>query len=356
MRVAFVVGWTGGVDTGPFKKIAEQTAEWRRQGCDVGLFVLTETQSAAEWSMLPDVRDVVARSPRSLSLAKQKEALVTAALRWAPDVLYHRYSFPYPGLVRAGRRAALVLEINTDDVAEYDLLFPRKGKVNRLTRGLVLREASGLVFVTSELASSRRFTAYDKPSVVVANGLMMDRVTWTPPPRNERPRLVFLGQPGCEWHGVDKLAELAALRQGWDFDVIGPGPDEVASTPRNLTFHGCLRADEYADLLARADVAVASLALHRKKMSEAATLKLREYLASGLPSILAYHDTDFPHPPPFLLQLPNTPDNVVDHLPDIDEFVGKWKGRRVDRNSIAHVDVSAKEAARLRFFAAVARG
>lgn len=356
MRVAFVVGWTGGVETGPFKKIAEQTGEWSRQGCEVGLFVLTEQPSVSDWRALPGVREVLARSAQTISLARQKEALVSAALRWNPDVLYHRYSFPYPGLVRAGRRAHLVLEVNTDDIAEYDLLSPRKGRINRLTRGLVFRAASGIVFVTEELSKSPSFARFGRPSAVVANGLLLDSVAWSPSPGNARPRLVFLGQPGCPWHGVDKLVELARLRPQWDFDVIGPDAAEVGPASPNLTVHGALAAPDYAGLLAVADIGVGSLALHRKNMEEASALKLREYLASGLPSIIAYRDTDFPAPRPFLLQLPNNEPNVADHLEEIDTFVSRWHGQRVDRGDIAHVDARAKEAERLRFFHDIAAG
>lgn len=354
MRVAFVVGWVGGVATGPFKKIAEQTAEWRRQGCEVGLFVLTTADAAGDWESLRGVRQVLVRSARPAALARQKEVLVSAALRWSPDVLYHRYSFPYPGLVRAARRGRLVLEVNTDDIAEYDLLSPRKGRVNRLTRGLVFRRSSGIVFVTEELAASPAFAAFGRPSVVVANGLVLDDVVWTPSPHSSRPRLVFLGQPGCPWHGVDKLVELARQRPQWDFDVVGPDASEVGTAPANVTVHGSLAPADYAPLLARADVGVGSLALHRKKMDEASALKLREYLASGLPSIIAYRDTDFPTPTPFLLQLPNNDTNIVDRLGEIDEFVSRSQGTRVDRAAIAHVDAQAKEATRLRFFSQVA--
>ena len=71
--------------------------------------------------------------------------------------------------------------------------------------------------------------------------------------------------------------------------------------------------------MSAADVAIGTLSLHTKQMEEACPLKVREYLAWGLPVIIGYKDTEFPAPDTaFLLQLPNNPTNVHDHLDQID--------------------------------------
>jgi hypothetical protein len=108
-------------------------------------------------------------------------------------------------------------------------------------------------------------------------------------------------------------------------------------------------------LLARADVAIGSLGLYRAKLQEASTLKVREYLARGIPTILGYRDTDFPEWAPFLLQIPNSADGVRRSLNEIEAFVRSSRGGRVPRDRIRHLDVAAKEAARLVFLEQVAR-
>jgi hypothetical protein len=354
LRIAYVVGWPGGHHTGPFKKVVEQSAAWRAFGHEVGLFVLTESPHADEWSQLPGVQQVTCRAPGVAALFRQKERLVSSVLRWGPDVAYHRYALPYPGMLRMARRLPLVLEINTDDLAEYDLLSPLKGKVNRLTRGQVLRRVAGLVVTTRELAQSPIFARYARPSLVLANGISLASVHPSPAPENSGPRLVFLGQPGCPWHGLDKLAALARARPGWHLDVVGPDRSEVPDPPTNLAVHGSLSVEQYRPILARADIGVGTLALHRKNMDEASPLKVREYLATGLPVITGYRDTDFPGAPPFLLQLPNTEDNVTSHLAELDAFVDAWQGRRVPRDRLTHLDSLHKESARLAFFSRVA--
>ena len=60
--------------------------------------------------------------------------------------------------------------------------------------------------------------------------------------------------------------------------------------------------------------------------------------------------------PNFLLRIPNTPDNVETHIDAIRDFVARWKGRRVPRRELEHLDHEHKEQQRLEFFERVLRG
>jgi hypothetical protein len=91
-------------------------------------------------------------------------------------------------------------------------------------------------------------------------------------------------------------------------------------------------------------------------MEEACPLKVREYLAYGIPTIIGYKDTDFPNGAPFLLCLPNTPDNVEKNLDRIEAFVLSWKGKRVPRSEIEHLDLKVKEEKRIIFIEEVLAG
>ena len=78
---------------------------------------------------------------------------LTAAVRdFQPDLIYLRWSmyvFPAHRLLRI---APTVIEINTNDVEEHKLLGPILNAYNRLTRGLLLGRAAGLVYATREMA------------------------------------------------------------------------------------------------------------------------------------------------------------------------------------------------------------
>jgi hypothetical protein len=159
------------------------------------------------------------------------------------------------------------------------------------------------------------------------------------------------------WHGLDKILRMAALFPRWSFDLVGTNAAEIQSgVPSNVKVWGHLACPEYLPLMANADCAIGTLALHRNGINEASPLKTREYLALGLPVIIGYKDTDFPQGAEFLLELPNTEDNVLAYHGRIRSFVESWRGRRVSREYIRHLDLDEKERERLHFFRQVIQG
>jgi hypothetical protein len=108
---------------------------------------------------------------------------------------------------------------------------------------------------------------------------------------------------------------------------------------------------QYQTILASADAAISSLALHRVGLAEASPLKSRECLAFGLPLIIAYHDTDLNHEDyDFLLKIPNKEDNIRTHAQVIRDFAYRAKGQRVKREQITNLSQIAKEKTRIQFF------
>jgi hypothetical protein len=104
--------------------------------------------------------------------------------------------------------------------------------------------------------------------------------------------------------------------------------------------------------MATSDFGIGPLALHRKGMSEATPLKVRDYLMHGLPVLIAHDDTDFPGAPPwYVLQIPNTESTVEDSLASIETWVSAIGGRRVPRADVLErIGIEAKEQARIAFF------
>ena len=127
--------------------------------------------------------------------------------------------------------------------------------------------------------------------------------------------------------------------------------------PPNLTLHGYLSSEEYLKVLAYADVAISSLALHRIQLNEASTLKSRECLALGLPLVVAYTDTDLDDLQcDFLLKIPNKEDNIQIHGEAIREFSYRMRGGRSDRAVLKdRIDLTHKEETRLKFFEEIIR-
>jgi glycosyltransferase involved in cell wall biosynthesis len=351
MRIAYVAHVNGG-RSGVFHKIAGQIAEWRARGHEVRALVATR-EDVTPWTA--ELADVAChRYGGPASRLQAMTGLVRDARAFRPDVVYVRWDMFYPPMLWFPRRAALAAEVNSDDLREYALGSRTRARYNSTTRRFLLGRARALVFVTDELSAGPSFHAFRGLHRVVTNGIRLSEYPQLPAPANERPRLAFVGTAGQPWHGIDKLVRLSALRPDWQFDLVGMGPDtlgpDVAEAPANVTWHGPLEREAVLAVLARADVGVGTLALHRKSMSEACSLKVREYLAVGLPVMYGYRDPDADALGPYSLRISNTETNVEDNLAEIDSFVAASRGVRVPRAAIGHIDMACKEAERLALF------
>lgn len=348
MRIAYVCYWSVFVFDGVAKKITTQAERWARAGHDVETFALTPGARGRpqRWDARPYPFGSAASRTRAAVL------LLRDLRRFRPDVVYLRYDLLPPPLHVITRLHPTVVELNSDDQREY--AFRRRGaRLARLYGAWNWRtlygNTAGIVSVTSALLDL--VARYERPSTVIGNGIELEGLPSLPAEPGERPTIVFSGTPGQGWHGVDKLVDLARARPEIDVSLIGFDPDPAL--PPNVTAHGFLDRAAYEAIFARADVALGSAALHRKEMSEASPLKLREYLAYGLPVILPYEDTDLVGVDDWwLLRLPNDEGNLLEAADAIVRFAAGVRGRRVPRADVAdRIGAEAKERARLEFFA-----
>lgn len=353
MKIAYVLYWNLCRDDGVVRKVITQVKLWEPE-VDVRVFVLTPPVSPG--------RSPIPRSTVfSFSSMRQRlgamRAMVEAVEAWAPDAIYYRYDPPYPPLLRLLSRFPTVVEINTDDVEEFRLGSRLRYLYNLFTRGSIFSRAVGLIGVTRELVEKPHFAKYGKASLVIGNGIDTLDYPELPPALNARPRLVFMGSAHVRWHGLDKILLLARGAPDLDFELIVPGlADTVNDAPPNVRFHGFLARSEYEPILASADVGLGALALHRVGINEACSLKVREYLAYGLPVVLGGQDTDYPDGADHVLQLPNAPANVSAGAEAIRQFAKRMQGRRVPRALVfPRIDARLKERSRIDFIRQQAR-
>jgi glycosyltransferase involved in cell wall biosynthesis len=349
MRIAYLVHASGGSASGVFHKIMSHARTWQAMGHDARLFALTRDDPSVWISALQD--SVVRRHSGVGTRAPAMVHLVRAIRAFEPDILYIRYQPFHPSMLGLPRRARTAIEINTNDLHEYQLGSKRRARYNALTRGLLLRQAHALVFVSSELSQSQAFARFDVRREVITNGIDLSAYPVLAPPSEGPPTLVMVANPaGLSWQGVDHLLRLAELRPSWRVEIVGLERGRGPS-PANVRWHGVRERPDVLGILGTADVGVSALALYRNAMEEASTLKVREYLAVGLPVLLAHHDPDADTLDDLVLHIPNSPSNVEDALDEIDRFVVSARGRRVPRALIGHIDVPYKEQQRLALFA-----
>lgn len=351
VRIAYLAHGVEGKQSGVRTKILSQASTWAElnPNVEVGIFVRCESGSERDWRGEPHV--VKVRSSRAGIAGRfiQRELLSLDLARWKPDLIYLRQSTVSPTVVVLAAAVPMVVELNTLDLAELRVRSRLRYYYARATRGLVLRRARGLVVVATEIARHPSVSVLGRPTIVVPNAVDLTCYPSLAPTGNVTPRIAFLGAPHLSFHGLDKIERLARHFPAWRFDIIGPANDELTFRNPNVHAHGLLDPVDYLPILALADVAIGPLAMYRKEMAEASPLKVAEYLAYGIPTIIGYADTRFPSGAPFLHQIPNTENNVESSLEGINEFVLRWMGRRVDREAIASIDTRLIERSRLAF-------
>jgi glycosyltransferase involved in cell wall biosynthesis len=362
MRIAYVVlhldsqAMRGGVGT----KILTQVRLWGESGHEVQCFLL-----AREEMTLPHVRVYAFNGNvghpfgfllREILRSRALHKMISDIRKYQPDIIYLRYGLFTVPLQNLFKISPVVVEINTNDVDEYRYRGLFFYLMNLLTRGLILGSASGFISVSGEVIGLPQNVIFRKPMRVIGNGVDLEQYPQLPAPSNTIPVLVMMASPGLNWHGIDKLLDLALQCPDLRITIIGYSPGDLGfPVPANVELLGFMEHSYIRSHLARADVAFGTLALHRKNMQGTSALKVNEALACGLPLILAYEDTNLSGLDcDYILRLPNTENNVKENVRQIRDFAYQMIGKRVDRDLVRHrIDQREKEKERLEFFSAI---
>lgn len=273
-----------------------------------------------------------------------------------PDSIYIRFStLPLLNLLILGFHRP-IFELNTkfeEELKHFKGVW--KKAFLRCYYNLVRMVASAFVSVTPECLPSDN----KKHSLVLGNSFNLSKVNLDAVPKIApsagRLEAVFMGSPGCPWHGVDKLVQMAFHLPDVFFHIVGYQESDVKltpafETPENVHFHGYCNRTSYEPIIKRCSVAIGSLAMERNNMQFSSSLKNREYLAYGLPLLLQGRDLSL------------TGLSFVQELPmnfDLETFrraLGCAALSQVDREAIfLRIDASIVERLRLDFISAHAR-
>jgi hypothetical protein len=105
---------------------------------------------------------------RSVALYK----LIRTLLEDKPDLIYLRwgmYAFP---LQLLSQNIPVIIEINTNDLHQHQLLGHILSTYNKYTRSTTLSMAKGLVFTTNELAKDSDFLSFSSKRIVIRMDLI----------------------------------------------------------------------------------------------------------------------------------------------------------------------------------------
>jgi len=330
-----------------YKKILDQVSFWRNAGYRIQLFVITDERSKSHWLNL-DPEAQIYLDKNLFSKIKNRFNLLKLAANSNPSLIYLRDSFP---MRVPNSKIPAVLEIQSLVAQELKLRSRAKYLLFRIFSNFLYSNISGAIYVSNELKTkNEHHLASNIPKTAISNGINLERVEMLHPQSSDPPGLFFVGSANQPWHGVEELIDFARAHRDINVHIVGDTRDLHES---NLFFYGNLELTQYRSIANMCQAGVGTLNLKSKNMAEASPLKVREYLALGLPVILKYQDTDFVGDEDYVLRLPQEVPSLNAYSPQILKFLEKWSTTRVPRHQIQHLDVRNKEESRLKFFESI---
>lgn len=282
---------------------------------DVRIFTHAPLPEAAESVRLGERLDGYRGSGSWVSYAAAKMRHRAAMYDWLTSheseygaiLLRHTYADPVRHRSIARLKTPLFSVHHTLEVPELRLSGGVTGWLRaegeRLWGGRSIRAADGIIGVTPEIVEYERTRSGSVGAAhIFPNGIDLEAAPLYADDRGDLPEILFVASRFEPWHGLDLVID-AAERANQDFvlHLVGEVPRQLAeSAERNprIRMHGVLRHADIRQVAAKAWIGLSSFGLFRQGMQQAATLKVREYLASGLATYAGHRDV-FPVDAPY---------------------------------------------------------
>ncbi|MDO9578466.1 MAG: glycosyltransferase [Candidatus Cloacimonadales bacterium] len=327
MKIAYILSADPFEENGVNKKIKSQTDTWKSFGHNVKIFSILVNEGTHRTENY--FNSSIYQREKIFILPKSFRKDLTD---FKPDIVYLRFEVFKPFHLSILKSFNVIVEINTNDIVEFKLQASKsiREKIrliyHLLTRWIIFKYAKGIISVTDELLSKHYMNKYKKPSLVIPNNLILKNFKILKKSNNKIPNLVFMGTSDYPWHGIEKIIELAKETENELFFHIIGSEDTNYPNLKNVKFYGYLLRKDYEKIIEKCDIGISTLSLHKINMNEASSLKLREYLAYGLPSIIGYRDTAFINSiPKWILEIPNEESNLLYNKNRIIDFCNRMK-------------------------------
>lgn len=215
--------------------------------------------------------------------------------------------------------------------------------IEKVLGGFKLNYVRGIAGVTNEIVNYElNRIKNDKLCLVIPNGLDTDVFDILDKRKRELKQALFIASRFEPWHGLEKLLENLKLNSDPNFvlHLVGKlsAPQkqliEIIRNENRIICHDYLSKESIIKLMAKVDVGLSSFSMELNSLTEASTLKVREYLNNGLPVYSGHRDSGFPDN--FRYYRVGEP-NLEKLIKFIDEMK-KITKEEVRRESIKHID------------------
>lgn len=287
----------------------------------------------------------------------------------SPDFLYLRHPRSDPLFIlflifirQLHRNITIFYEIPTYPYDhEYEITTKTKDKVvlclDKICRTYLKHYINKIVVV------SFYEPIFDIPILSISNGVCVSKILESnrPPIFNKSLHIIGIGNIDF-WHGFDRVINglnnyyCNSCRSEIDiyFHIVSPYnlyiEDLLSLTKsyhltKQVRYHGENYGNKLNELYDQCHIAIGDLGCHRKGMEETAALKVREYVARGIPFVSSAKDPDFPNSFPYRLQ--QEADDTPVNMSEVVEFVVSiYKDidhpKKIHDYAVNHLDWSIK--------------
>jgi len=180
------------------------------------------------------------------------------------------------------------------------------GKFDQFIAPYILEQTIGIIGVTNEIREYElNRIKHHKKSYTYPNGVITHIGSNIIDRRTNQIKIAFIASDFLPWHGLDIVQEqFKKSKLPIQMEVIGHVPEELKIKDQRITYHGLLDKNQIALILSSVDIGLSCFALERKGMKEACTLKVREYLANGIPVYASHIDSALPKQLPYYINQP----------------------------------------------------
>ena len=330
MKIFYTIIFFGKEPSGVQKKIISQVKNLNDLGLPAVLYSLTGNDDDS--SPLPQVNKILIPNleyhiPTSFFAKKRRIDIRDYAFNniietlKADEILYTRIPSPSritSKLLKNSRKCKIVIEYQTIEPVERRLNGEYSGLIFDFFYGDDIRKfTDGIVGVTNEITHYQVTRSGDpkKPHITIGNGINVDSVTLRRHVPYSGADLHLLCVANISrWHGLDRLIQGLGNYHGptrVTLHIAGDGSEvpylkkiiNQLGIAEQVIFHGLTTGKDLEDLFNTCHIAIGSLGMHRKGLTQTSELKAREYCARGIPYIISCADPDFPDDFPFIQRL-----------------------------------------------------
>lgn len=243
-------------------------------------------------------------------------------IQFKPDVILWRYNITsVPWIFNPKKYLPKVILVSEHQAKELDELRMTSvgGLLSPLIKRIgyrVMQNVDAILGVTSEITAYEcDIAGRNISSFTMTNSIDVQRYSLKKLPQlNQNAlKLLYIGSNTTAWHGLDRVLKGMASHQGtlqMELHIAGYVSRSIQRLIHSLNIehlvfsHGYVTGHDLDALFDLADVAIGSLGMHRKNLTHGSTLKVREYMARGIPFMISHSDEDLAPDLPYVFMAP----------------------------------------------------